>query len=209
MNQDNSRVVQDGLISINKHFGFLSEQGYEVSSSSGYVTGWPVLEVVWRKGDFFIRLYGERGAVDKLSFRKLPDDFVDIEVIVYALTGKIYTWNFLWGFSGKGYANLLQKYLNQIETYFGKEYIQNKDALISAQNEYRKALARKENRSAVPSTVVAILLFAGALTPVYMLLLRELFSFSSMDDFHKFVPVVSFLLAMSTMLIIQRRIKNG
>lgn len=219
MNQDNSWVVQDALKSINNHFGFLFEQGYAIYSAKDFPeAGWPVWEVILQKKDFFIRLYAERGAIDELSFRKSPDDFVDIGIVVYALTGKIYSWNLLWGFSGKGYANLLQKHLNQIEAYFGEEYIQNRDALKSAQIEYRKALARKESRSEVPQKIkpfieyplmgMLILLLAGALTPVYMLLLAGLFSFLSMEDYRNFIPVVSFLLAIGTILMLRRRRKK-
>ena len=220
MNQDNSRVVQDALKSIRTNFGFLLDQGFEIYSAKDFPeAGWPVWEVILQKRDFFIRLYAERGAIDELSFRKSPDEFVDIGTVVYALTGKVHSWNLLWGFSGKGYANLLQEYLNQIESYFGEEYVQNKDALKSAQKEYREALVRKESRSEVPQKVkpfieyplmgILILLLAGALTPVYMLLLAGLFSFISMDDYRNLIPVVSFLLAIGTILVLRRRRKKG
>jgi hypothetical protein len=127
MNDGNSWVQQDAIRILNKHFSFLFDQGYIISSTRDYPeAGWPASEVVLRKEDLFVKIYSERGAIEELSFRmnmQLPNEFTDIGSIVYTLTGEKFTPRlFFWN---KGYAKLLRKHLNKIEAHFKSDYLQN------------------------------------------------------------------------------------
>ncbi len=215
MNNGNSWVLQDALKFINKHFRFMLDQGYEVYSAKDYPdAGWPVWEVVLRKQDLFVRVYAERGAIEELSFRtntQPPNELTDIGSVVYGLTGEKFVPNFF--FWNKGYANLLQKHLNKIESYFGSDYIQNKDSLKFAQKEYHEATSPKEAKIIpllyYPLMGIIIIILVGFLTTVYMVLLDILFSALSIDDdrYRTAMAVVSLLLAIGTILAVRRRSK--
>ena len=208
---DNSWILQDALRNINKHFGFLLEKGYEVYSAKDYPdTNKPVTEVVLRKQDLFVRIYAERGVVEEVSFRmntQPPDKYTDIRIAVYAVTGGKNAPDLFGG--TKGHADLLQKHLNKIEAHFG-DYVKNEGNIYAAQQEYRKALSPKEEKFIpvlhYPLMGIILILLAGALTTLYMVLLNQLFSGSSIAGG---IGIVSLLLAIGTILVLRRLIKWG
>lgn len=127
MKDGNSWAQQDAIRIIDKHFGFLFDQGYKIYSTRDYPeAGWPASEVVLQKEDLFVKIYSERGAIEELSFRtstQLPNEFTDIGSVVATLTGEKFTPSiFFWN---KEYAKLLRKHLNKIEAYFKSDYLQN------------------------------------------------------------------------------------
>ena len=205
---DNSWILQDALQTINKHFGFMLEQGYEVYSAKDYPdTNKPIWEVILRKQDLFVKIYAERRGVEEVSFRtntQPPDEFTGIRTVVYALTEGKTVPNFFGG--TKGYANLLQKHLNNIEAQFGN-YVNNAGSIQTAQKGYYKAISRKEEKIIpilhYPLLVIVIILLVGALTTLYMVLLNQLFSASSIGG----LRIVSLLLAIVTILVLRRVIK--
>lgn len=206
---DNSWILQDALKNINKHFGFMLERGYEVYSAKDYPdTNKPISEVILRKQDLFVRIYAERGVVEKLSFgtnTQTPDEFSDIRTVVYAVTGGKKVPDFFGG--TKGHANLLQKHLDKIEAHFG-DYVKNTGRIQAAEKEYYKAISPKEAKIIpilhYPLMAIVIILLAGALTTLYMVLLSELFSASSIQGG---IGIVSLLLAIGTILVLRRLIK--
>ena len=206
---DNSWILQDALRNINKHFGFMLAQGYEVYSARDYPdTNKPISEVILRKQDLFVRIYAERGVVEQLSFRtntQPPDEFTDIRTVVYAVTGGKNAPDFFGG--TKGHANLLQKHLNKIEAHFG-EYLKKAGSMQAAEKGYYKAISPKEPKIIpilhYPLMAIVIILLAGALTTLYMVLLSKLFSGSSIGGG---IGIVSLLLAIGTILVLRRLIK--
>ena len=185
------------------------ERGYEVYSAKDYPdTNKPISEVILRKQDLFVRIYAERGVVEKLSFgtnTQTPDEFSDIRTVVYAVTGGKKVPDFFGG--TKGHANLLQKHLDKIEAHFG-DYVKNTGRIQAAEKEYYKAISPKEAKIIpilhYPLMAIVIILLAGALTTLYMVLLSELFSASSIQGG---IGIVSLLLAIATILVLRRLIK--
>jgi hypothetical protein len=135
MKQTNSRVVQDALKSINENYGFMLERGYEVLSVDDYDLGWQVL---LKKQELFARIIRSRGE-EEIYFRmgtQPADEFTDIGSVLYAATGeKIPRWE-------SSDTKVIQQYLDKIESYFGGEYLRNKDGLRAAQKEYYAAFSQ-------------------------------------------------------------------
>jgi len=206
---DNSWILQDGLKTINKHFGFMLDHGYEVYSAKDYPdTNKPIWEVILRKQDLFVRIYAERGVVEELSFRtdtQPPDQFTDIRTAVYAVTKGKSAPDFFGG--TKGHANLLRKHLDKIEMHFG-DYAKKAGSIQTAHKEYYKAISPKEEKIIpilhYPLMAIVIILLVGALTTLYMVLLNQLFSGSSIGSS---IGIVSLLLAIGTILVLRRLIK--
>jgi hypothetical protein len=144
-----------------------------------------------------------------------PDEFTDIGSVIYAATGdKIPRWE-------RSDTKVIEQYLDKIETYFGGEYVRNKDGLRAAQKEYYAAFAQGGVISPPETKVIPvlhyplmgiiILLFFGALTTLYMILLDRLFSTFSLDpdSYGVFMGVISLLLAIGTILLFWRLRKKG
>lgn len=214
MKQTNSRAVQDALKYIDATYGFMLERGYEVFSAEDIPAGW---QVVLRKSDLFVRILRTRGE-EYVSFRtstQSPDKFIDIGSVVYAATGEKIP------ISYGSYSKELQQYLNQVETYFKGEYVENEDGLRVAQKVYRETLPPVEVITPKEPEIIPILhyplmgiillLLFGALITLYMVLLDRLFSAFSLDadSYGIFMGVVSVLLAVGTMLLFWMRRKKG
>jgi hypothetical protein len=205
-----SWVLPDALKSIHKDFGFMFEQGYEVySAKDDPNAGWPVWEIILRKRDLFVRLYAERGVLEDLSFRtstQPPDEFTDIIVVVYALTGK----QWVPGISNRtqSYADLLRKHLDKIEAYFAGESVKIRDSIRNAKKEYGQAITPKPEKIIpilhYPLMAMIFLLLAGFLTTLYMVLLDRLFSALSADIYRSGIPIVALLLAIGTILVFRK-----
>lgn len=206
----NSWILQDALQTIHKHFGFMLERGYEVYSAKDDPDAKkPIWEVILRKQDLFVRIYAERGVVEELSFRtntQPPGEFTDIRTTVYAVTEGKTAPDFFGG--TKEHANLLQKHLAKIEAHFG-EYVKNAGSLPTAQKEYREAISPKEAKIIpilhYPLMGIILILLAGGFTVLYMVLLNQLFSYSS--SMEGAIGIVSLLLAIGTILVLRRLIK--
>lgn len=206
---DNSWILHDALRNINKHFGFMLEQGYEIYSTKEYPdTNKPVCEVILRKQDLLVRIYAERGVVEQVSFRittQPPEEFTDIRTAVYAVTEGKTALDFFGG--TKGHATVLQKHLKKIEAGFGN-YVKNAGSLPAAQNDYYQAISPKETKIIpilhYPLLGVVIIMLVGALTTLYMVLLNQ---FVSASEIEAVIGIVSLLLAIGTVLTLRWLIK--
>jgi hypothetical protein len=190
------------------------DRGYEVVSAEDYDLGW---QVVLRKQDVFARIIRSRGE-EEIYFRMAtqpPSEFTDIGSVIYAATGdKIPRWE-------SSDTKVIEQYLDKIETYFGGEYVRNKDSLRAAQEEYYAAFSQGAVVSPPEPKVIPILhyplmgmillLLFGALITLYMVLLDRLFSAFSLDadSYGIFMGVVSLLLAIGTMILFWRLRKKG
>jgi len=206
MDNNNSQVLQNAL----KRYSFMLEKGYEVYSAKEIPMGW---QIVFRKKDLLLRIDSERGD-EEIYFRlntQLSPGFIYIGNLVYASTGEIINPS-----SFNDYRKLLQKHIDNIESYLDGENVNNENSLNIAQKEYREVLARKEGRGEVPQKIkpfldyplmgIIILLVLGALTTLYAVLIERLFSAFSInyDSYSSAMVIVSLLLAIGTMVIFRR-----
>ncbi|HEX5839955.1 MAG TPA: LPXTG cell wall anchor domain-containing protein [Anaerolineales bacterium] len=223
MKQNAPRWMQSAVKDIRKTYGFLFERGYDAFSVDVIDMG---RQVTLRKQDVLIRI-GESRGEEAISFRKdtpLPDEFTDIGSVIYAATGdKIPPWE-------SSSPKVLAQYLDRIEAYFGGEYVNNKDGLRTAQEEYYAGFSQggvvvPPEPEIIPSPpspkiipilhyplmAIVLLLLFGALLTLYMVLLDRLLAAFSLeaDSFGLFMGVIPLLLAIGTMLLFRRRRKKG
>ena len=214
MKQDNSQFIQKALKHINEIYGFLFEKGYSVFSAEAVSMGW---QVILKRQDVFIKILEFRGE-EEIFFRmgtQVSDEFTDIGSVIYAATGdKIPRWK-------SSDPDVLEQYLNKIESYFMGEDVKNKVGLNAAQKEYYAAFAQGGGVVPPKSKVIPILhyplmavitlLLFGVLTTLYMVLLDRLFSVFSLDasSYGMFMGIASLFLAIGTMLLFWMRRKKS
>src|SRR6185503_9632234 len=106
------------LTDIRQQFAFLFERGYEIKSTS-HDPSMPIWEIILEKQDLFIKMCEDRGGPE-LYCGSSAKGFVEFKSLIYFLSnGKDIIFDTLnWK---KPYADLLQKYLDQIEACFGSE----------------------------------------------------------------------------------------
>ena len=176
--------------------------------------GW---QVVLRKQNLFVKILRLRGE-EEIFFRignKSSEEFTDIGSVIYAATGdKIPRWK-------SSDPDVLEQYLNKIESYFMGEDVKNKVGLNAAQKEYYAAFAQGGGVVPPKSKVIPILhyplmavitlLLFGVLTTLYMVLLDRLFSVFSLDasSYGMFMGIASLFLAIGTMLLFWMRRKKS
>ena len=214
MNQVPSRAVRDGLNYIDTTYGFLFERGYTIISAEDADVGWQIL---LGKPGLMVKILRTRGD-DYVSFRagtQPADEFTDIESVIYAPTGEKIP-----PFESTN-PKVLAQYLDRIEAYFAGEYVNNKDGLRAAQDEYYAAFSQggvvvpPEPESIpilhYPLMAIILLLLFGALLTLYMVLLDRLLAAFSLetDSIGLFMGVIPVLLAIGTMLLFRRQRKKG
>jgi hypothetical protein len=154
------------------------ESGYEVVSVEDYELGW---QAVLKKQDVLARIIRSRGE-EEIYFRastQSPDEFTDIGSVIYAATGdNIPRWE-------SSDPKVIKQHLDKIESYFGGEYLRNKDSLRAAQEQYYAAFSQgavvppKPKGKPIlhyPLMGLIILLILGGLTTLCMVLAERLFS---------------------------------
>lgn len=223
MNQVPSRAVRDGLNYIDTTYGFLLERGYTIISAEDADVGWQIL---LGKPGLMVKILRTRGD-DYVSFRagtQPADEFTDIESVIYAATGEKIP-----PFESTN-PKVLAQYLDRIEAYFAGEYVNNKDGLRAAQDEYYAAFSQggvvvPPEPESIPSSpspkiipilhyplmAIILLLLFGALLTLYMVLLDRLLAAFSLetDSIGLFMGVIPVLLAIGTMLLFRRQRKKG
>lgn len=219
MKQKNSRSTRDGVKFMGKEYRFMLARGYEVISVEDAFLGW---QVMLGKQDLFVQVLHTRGE-DYVSFRtgkQPPDEWIDMQSVVYAATGEKVPMN---GVDSKE----LPKYIDTIESYFEGEYRKNPDGLRAAAQAYQASLPKVEPVSLeeleikskkqqkiipvlyYPLMAIILLLLFGILTTLYMVLLGSLFSAFSLDldSYGMVMGIGAILLAIGTMLLFRKWVK--
>lgn len=160
MNIDSDKFPQDILEDIRQNFGFLFDRGYEIVSTRNYPgrygRSW---EVLLNSPNFSLKIVDDDGL--SFFFRSLSEGDMSVGALIYFLSGE----KEILGASGgmKECANLLGKYIDEIESRFRDDYSGLQKDVESIQKKYEDALAKS-----VPSCVLPILLIPLIILAFYI-----------------------------------------
>lgn len=144
-NKPNSDSVSE---EIKRHFKFLFDRGYEIVSTryypGRYSRSW---EVLLKSPNFSLKIVDDDGF--NFSFRSLSEGDMSLGALIYFLSGE----KEILDASGdmKKCANLIGKYIDEIESRFRDDYSGLKKDVESIQKKYEDAVAKS-----VPSCLLLI-----------------------------------------------------
>ena len=141
--------ISDGVLEeIKKHFKFLIDRGYEIVFTRHYPgrydRSW---EVLLKSPNFSLKIVDDDGF--NFSFWSLSEGDMSLGALIYFLSGE----KEILDASGdmKKCANLIGKYIDEIESRFRDDYSGLKKDVESIQNKYEDAVAKN-----VPSCLLLI-----------------------------------------------------
>jgi hypothetical protein len=149
----NDKKIESILNEVKRYFGFLFEMGYQVQSVDYHPESAGNWEVVLRSKDCFLEISNDRGEV-MVYFIPLNGDGryrIGIKAMIYYLTQgqkfiDFHRGNRFWE-KNKQFdelAKLLKEYINQITPYFGDNFHDYREELLSAQrNHFDRAVNRR------------------------------------------------------------------
>lgn len=149
----NDKKIASVLKEIKRYFGFLYDIGYQVQKTDYHPESSGNWEVILESKECTLEICNDRGEI-MVYFVPLNRDRryrIGIKAMIYYLTREqkfidFYNGNLFWG-KNKQFeklAKLLKDYINQITPYFGDNFYDYREDLLSAQRNYfRLAVNRR------------------------------------------------------------------
>lgn len=130
---------------VEQHFSFLHDFGFVIQSIDFHPKGFGNWEVVYASKECLVEISNDRDGID-LNFMPLNKDKtfrVGIKGMIYYVTQGQKFIDYFWtrpfpsrGEQMKELAILLNEYLNQITPYFGGDYPDHKEEILSAEKSW-------------------------------------------------------------------------
>jgi hypothetical protein len=157
MNIDSDELPQDIVRDIRQNFGFLFDRGYEIVSTRSYPgrygRSW---EVLLSSPDFSLKIVDDDGL--SFFFRSLSEGDLSLGALIYFLSGE----KEILGASGgmKECANLIGKYIDEIESRYRDDYSGLQKDVESIQKKYEDALVKSVESCLLPVLLIPFIIFA-------------------------------------------------
>lgn len=141
----NDKKKESIIKEINQYFGFLYDMGYQIRRVDYYPKSSGSWEIAFESKECVLEICNDRNEI-LAYFVPLNGDRryrIGIKAMIYYLSHEqkfidFYRGNTFWGRKRQfeELASLLKTYVSQIAPYFGENFLDHRDALISAQSKH-------------------------------------------------------------------------
>ena len=161
---------------IKKHFSFLFDRGYEIVSTRYYSGRYDGdLEVLLESPDFSLKIDDDDGPRFSLGFGSPAEEYMNVGAMIYFLSGEKVVFDASSGM--KELADVMGKYIEEIESRFRNDYSKFREDVKSTQEKYDEAVQKSFTWTAWPvSSIIYILLFIVCFSFYYEIVLGWLLS---------------------------------